>query len=181
MRRPFLAVPLFIDLKRQLHLTGKYFSPTSISTFLLSPSSYSFLLWFGHHYGNHLYICRFGSFTLPASCSLSPLWYVCVSAYYIFIHWPWQGANSWQLSKLRHYTICRSLSFLSFYLTFRLFVPLPTFSSPELRCCLKSESERKRKRKQIEIWPKFCAVWHVQIDLAAIELAVSSDHHFEKK
>lgn len=43
MERPFVAVPLFIDLKRQLLLTGKYFTRIPISTFFLFYFSLLFL------------------------------------------------------------------------------------------------------------------------------------------
>lgn len=84
MKRPFLAVPLFIDLKRQLHLTGKYFSPTSISTFLLA-----FLLLPLFDLAiitATIYI--FVDLALLLCLPLCSLRYVCVSAHYIFIHWP---------------------------------------------------------------------------------------------
>ncbi len=98
MERPFVAVPLFIDLKRQLLLTGKYFTRIPISTFSLFFFSLSFFTF-------PSLICPslrqpFIYFFVDLVASLCLLFslfpffvslvcvYVCVSAHYIFIHWP---------------------------------------------------------------------------------------------
>ena len=125
----------------------------------------------------YIFFCRFGCHTLLAAFFLSLFAslvcvYVCVSAHYIFIHWPWQGANSWQLGKLRHYTICRTVSSLSASLSVP--PPPPPLATGAKVLSWVGEWEWKSKLK----FGLNFAVWHVQIDLAAIELAVSSDHHF---
>lgn len=99
MERPFVAVPLFIDLKRQLLLTGKYFTRIPISTFflfyslsflftfpsLICPSLRQPFIYFFVDLAATLCLLLFFFSLLPASLVCV---YVCVSAHYIFIHWP---------------------------------------------------------------------------------------------